>query len=48
MKWIVLGVLCRDTGAHGPAAVTAEVLVHACYFMGLLVFFFDPYLNVGQ
>ena len=24
-----------------------KYLVHACYFMGLLVFFLDPYLNVG-
>lgn len=48
MKWIVLGVLL----ALIPALTVLlrsqpKLLVHACYFMGLLVFFFDPYLNVG-
>ena len=48
MKWIVLGMLL----ALIPALTVLlrsqpKFLVHACYFMGLLVFFFDPYLNVG-
>lgn len=48
MKWIVLGVLL----ALIPALTVLlrsqpKFLLHACYFMGLLIFFFDPYLNVG-
>jgi O-antigen ligase len=48
VKWIVLGMLL----ALIPALTVLlrsqpKFLVHACYFMGLLVFFFDPYLNVG-
>lgn len=48
MKWIVLGGLL----ALIPALTVLlrsqpRFLVHACYFMGLLVFFFDPYLNIG-
>ena len=48
MKWIVLGMLL----ALIPALTVLlrsqpKFLVHACYFMGLLVFFLDPYLNVG-
>lgn len=48
MKWIVLGGLL----ALIPVLTVLlrsrpNFLVHACYFMGLLVFFFDPYLNIG-
>lgn len=48
MKWIVLGGLL----ALIPVLTVLlrsqpKFIVHACYFMGLLVFFFDPYLNIG-
>ena len=48
MKWIVLGGLLA---LIAPLTVLLRskpnYLVHACYFMGLMVFFFDPYLNIG-
>lgn len=48
MKWIVLGGLL----ALVPVLTILlrskpNLLVHACFFMGLMVFFFDPYLNIG-
>lgn len=48
MKWIVLGGLL----ALIPVLTILlrsrpNLLAHACYFMGLMVFFFDPYLNIG-
>ncbi len=48
MKWIVLGVLLA---LIPPLTILLRskpnFIVHACYFMGLMVFFFDPYLNIG-
>ena len=48
MKWIVLGGLL----ALIPVLTILlrsrpNFIVHACFFMGLMVFFFDPYLNIG-
>ena len=48
MKWIVLvGLL----GMVGPLAMflrsQPKYLVHACFSMGLLVFFLSPYLNIS-
>ena len=47
MKWIMLIVLL---GSLGPLTMLLrsqpKYLVHACFFMGLLVFFLDPYLNI--
>lgn len=48
MKWILLVALI---GAIAPLAMLLRAqpkyLVHACYLMGLLVFFLDPYLNIA-
>ena len=49
MKWIVLGGLL----ALIPVLTILlrskpNFIVHACYFMGLMVFFFNPCLNVDQ
>jgi O-antigen ligase len=48
VKWIVLGVLLA---LIPPLTMLLRskpnFIVHACYFMGLMVFFFDPYLNIG-
>jgi O-antigen ligase len=48
VKWIVLGGLLA---LIAPLTLLLRskpsFIVHACYFMGLMVFFFDPYLNIG-
>ena len=48
MKWIVLGALLA---LIPPLTILLRskpnFIVHACYLMGLMVFFFDPYLNIG-
>lgn len=48
MKWIVLIALL---GSLGPLTMflrsQPKYLLHACFFMGLLVFFLDPYLNIS-
>ena len=48
MKWIILIVLI---GSLGPLTMflrsQQKYLLHACFFMGLLVFFLDPYLNIS-
>ena len=48
MKWIILIALL---GSLGPLTVflrsQPKYLLHACFFMGLLVFFLDPYLNIS-
>ena len=48
MKWIIfIGLL----GSLGPLTMflrsQPKYLLHACFFMGLLVFFLDPYLNIS-
>jgi O-antigen ligase len=48
VKWIVLGALLA---LIPPLTILLRskpnFIVHACYLMGLMVFFFDPYLNIG-
>ena len=48
MKWIILIALL---GSLGPLTMflrsQPKYLLHACFFMGLLVFFLDPYLNIS-
>ena len=48
MKWIILTILI---GSLGPLTMflrsQQKYLLHACFFMGLLVFFLDPYLNIS-
>lgn len=48
MKWIILIALL---GMLGPLTVVLrsqpKYILHACFFMGLLVFFIDPYLNIS-
>ena len=48
MKWIILIALL---GMLGPLTVflrsQPKYILHACFFMGLLVFFIDPYLNIS-
>lgn len=48
MKWIILVALI---GMVPPLTMLLRAqpryLVHACYLMGLLVFFLDPYLNIS-
>jgi O-antigen ligase len=48
VKWIVLGGLLA---LIAPLTILLrsqpKFLMHACYVMGLMVFFFDPYLNIG-
>lgn len=48
MKWIILIGLI---GSLGPLTMflrsQPKYLLHACFFMGLLVFFLDPYLNIS-
>ena len=48
MKWIVLGgLLALIPVLTALLRSKPNFIVHACYFMGLMVFFFDPYLNIG-
>lgn len=48
MKWIVLGVLLALIPALTMLLRSKpNFIAHACFFMGLMVFFFDPYLNIG-
>jgi hypothetical protein len=48
VKWIILIILI---GSLGPLTMflrsQQKYLLHACFFMGLLVFFIDPYLNIS-
>lgn len=48
MKWIILAGLL---GMIGPLAMLLrsqpKYLVHSCFFMGVLVFFLDPYFNIS-
>lgn len=48
MKWIILIALL---GSLGPLTMflrsQPKYILHACFFMGLLVFFLDPYLNIS-
>jgi hypothetical protein len=48
VKWIILIALL---GMLGPLTVflrsQPKYILHACFFMGLLVFFIDPYLNIS-
>ena len=48
VKWIILIALL---GSLGPLTMflrsQPKYLLHACFFMGLLVFFLDPYLNIS-
>jgi hypothetical protein len=48
VKWIILIALI---GSLGPLTMflrsQPKYLLHACFFMGLLVFFLDPYLNIS-
>ena len=48
MKWIVLaGLLALIPALTVLLRARPKYVVHACYLMGLTVFFFDPYLNIG-